>query len=47
MVDREDDDDVVLLYTSGTTGQPKGAQLTHHSMSTNAATSAETLIEIS
>ncbi len=46
VVDREDDDDVVLLYTSGTTGQPKGAQLTHHSMSTNAATSAETLIEI-
>ncbi|WP_445257720.1 long-chain-fatty-acid--CoA ligase [Nocardioides aurantiacus] len=46
VVSREDDDDVVLLYTSGTTGQPKGAQLTHHSMSTNAATSAETLIEI-
>lgn len=47
VVDREDDDDVVLLYTSGTTGQPKGAQLTHHSMASNAATSAETLIEIS
>ena len=46
VVSREDDDDVVLLYTSGTTGQPKGAQLTHHGMSTNAATSAETLIEI-
>ncbi len=46
VVDREDDDDVVLLYTSGTTGQPKGAQLTHHSMGSNAATSAETLIEI-
>ena len=46
VVSREDDDDVVLLYTSGTTGQPKGAQLTHHSMITNAATSAETLIEI-
>ncbi|MBA2774837.1 MAG: long-chain fatty acid--CoA ligase [Nocardioidaceae bacterium] len=46
VVDREDDDTVVLLYTSGTTGQPKGAELTHHSMSTNAATSAETLIEL-
>jgi long-chain acyl-CoA synthetase len=46
VVDREDDDDVVLLYTSGTTGKPKGARLTHHSMMSNAATSAETLIEI-
>ncbi|MEP7330797.1 MAG: long-chain fatty acid--CoA ligase [Terracoccus sp.] len=46
VVDREDDDTVVLLYTSGTTGQPKGAELTHHSLSTNAATSAETLVEL-
>ena len=46
VVSRADDDNVVLLYTSGTTGQPKGAELTHHNMITNAATSAETLIEI-
>ena len=46
VVSREDDDLVVLLYTSGTTGQPKGAELTHHNMITNAATSAETLVEL-
>ena len=44
VVDRDDDDTVVLLYTSGTTGQPKGAELTHANLSTNAALTAETLI---
>jgi long-chain acyl-CoA synthetase len=47
VVEREDDDTVVLLYTSGTTGQPKGAELTHANLATNAALSAETLVELS
>ena len=46
VVAREDDETVVLLYTSGTTGQPKGAELTHGNMTSNAATSAETLVEL-
>ncbi|MCW2759261.1 MAG: lcfB [Nocardioidaceae bacterium] len=47
VVDRDDDETVVLLYTSGTTGKPKGAELTHFNMRTNAALSADTLVELS
>jgi long-chain acyl-CoA synthetase len=34
---KEGDDTAVVLYTSGTTGHPKGAELTHHSIGSNVA----------
>lgn len=38
---RKDDDTAVILYTSGTTGQAKGAELTHSNMITNAIASRD------
>ena len=36
VADTADDDTAVILYTSGTTGTPKGAELTHLNLSRNA-----------
>src|SRR3954468_2973210 len=35
-VERDDGDTAVILYTSGTTGKPKGAELTHTGLNGNA-----------
>ena len=39
-VERDDEDTAIVLYTSGTTGRPKGAELTHRNVHLNAHRSA-------
>ncbi|HEU5105248.1 MAG TPA: long-chain fatty acid--CoA ligase [Solirubrobacterales bacterium] len=42
----EEGDTAVILYTSGTTGKPKGAELTHFNLHRNAQIASETTCEI-
>jgi long-chain acyl-CoA synthetase len=46
LVDTDDRDTAVILYTSGTTGKPKGAELTHFNLARNADIAARTTCEI-
>jgi long-chain acyl-CoA synthetase len=46
IADTAEDDTAVILYTSGTTGKPKGAELTHANLARNAEVSSRTTCEI-
>ena len=46
LADTGDSDTAVILYTSGTTGTPKGAELTHANLNMNRQISAATTTEV-
>ncbi|MGZ8801197.1 MAG: long-chain-fatty-acid--CoA ligase [Mycobacterium sp.] len=45
-VERADTETAVILHTSGTTGKPKGAELTHGGLNRNQEVTTRTLIEV-
>ncbi|HET8823204.1 MAG TPA: long-chain fatty acid--CoA ligase [Thermoleophilaceae bacterium] len=47
MAERSEEDTAVILYTSGTTGKPKGAELTHANLYKNATGVSSNLGELS
>jgi long-chain acyl-CoA synthetase len=46
VVDRAPTDTAVILYTSGTTGQPKGAELTHGNLASNVEVTQSDLLHL-
>jgi len=46
LAETAEDDTAVILYTSGTTGKPKGAELTHLNLARNAEVSSRTTCEV-
>jgi len=46
VIDRAPEDTAVILYTSGTTGQPKGAELTHGNLASNVEVTQSDLLQL-
>ena len=46
LADTDEEDTAVILYTSGTTGKPKGAELTHFNLSRNSDIASRTTADV-